>query len=273
MKTRSLALVGILALASAAAAWPAVSVFTATGVAAQSEPVAKPIMPTYASDGALQLPQDWRQWVFAGSSLGLSYTQGAQPGMEMFHETLMEPSAYKHFAATGTFREGTMLVLALHGTGEGVLPSRRGRFAAELHGVEMAVKDSSRRPEGWAYYNFGGMDGLRNTARAMPKESCYSCHIQHAKRDNVFVQFYPLLEEVAPRPRAAHVGRPAGRRCRCSRANCPGAVRLTGSRDQRARPSLACLRAGGDGQAGNHRCSQGTAVSVRQRAEPRPVRG
>jgi YHS domain-containing protein len=146
--------------------------------------------------------------VFAGSSLGLSYTQGAQPGMEMFHETLMEPSAYKHFAATGTFREGTMLVLALHGTGEGVLPSRRGRFAAELHGVEMAVKDSSRRPEGWAYYNFGGMDGLRNTARAMPKESCYSCHIQHAKRDNVFLQFYPLLEEVAPRPRAAHVAEP-----------------------------------------------------------------
>ena len=208
MKNRSLALLGILALASAAAAWPVASVFMVPGVAAQSEPATKPTMPKYGSDGALQLPQDWRQWVFAGSSLGLSYTQGAQPGMEMFHETLMEPSAYKHFAETGTFREGTMLVLALHGTGEGVLPSRRGRFAAELHGVEMAVKDSSRRPEGWAYYNFGGMAGLRNTARAMPKESCYSCHIQHAKRDNVFLQFYPLLEEVAPRPRAAHVADP-----------------------------------------------------------------
>jgi len=204
MKNRSLALLGILALASAAAAWPVASVFMVPGVAAQSEPATKPTMPKYGSDGGLQLPQDWRQWVFAGSSLGLSYTQGAQPGMEMFHETLMEPSAYKHFAATGTFREGTMLVLALHGTGEGVLPARRGRFAAELHGVEMAVKDSTRRPEGWAYYNFGGMSGIRNTAQAMPKESCYGCHIEHAKRDNVFLQFYPLLEEAAPRPVAAH---------------------------------------------------------------------
>jgi hypothetical protein len=31
----------------------------------------------------------------------------------------------------------------------------------------------------------------------MPKESCYNCHAQHAKRDNVFLQFYPLLAEAA----------------------------------------------------------------------------
>ena len=61
----------------------------------------------------------------------------------------------------------------------------------------MAVKDTSHRAEGWAYYNFGGMNGLRSTAQAMPKESCYSCHVQHAKRDNVFLQFYPLLAEAA----------------------------------------------------------------------------
>jgi YHS domain-containing protein len=38
----------------------------------------------------------------------------------------------------------------------------------------------------------------------MPKAACYNCHIEHAKRDNVFLQFYPLLEDVAPRPVAAH---------------------------------------------------------------------
>ena len=106
--------------------------------------------------------------------------------MEMFHETLMEPTAYKHFVDTGTFREGTMFALLLHGTGENVLPARHGKFATDVHGVEMAVKDTSHRAEGWAYYNFGGMGGIRTTAQAMPKESCYSCHVQHAKRDNVF---------------------------------------------------------------------------------------
>jgi len=61
----------------------------------------------------------------------------------------------------------------------------------------MAVKDTSHRAEGWAYYNFGGLGGIRTTAQAMPKESCYSCHVQHAKRDNVFLQFYGLLAEAA----------------------------------------------------------------------------
>jgi YHS domain-containing protein len=122
----------------------------------------------------------------------------------LFHETLMEPSAYRHFTSTGQFREGTMFALVLHSTGEGVLPARRGRFAGALQTVEMAVKDTAHRPEGWAYYNFRGANGLRNTAQAMPKASCYNCHLEHAKRDNVFLQFYPLLEDVAPRAATAH---------------------------------------------------------------------
>ena len=174
-----------------------VAVMVSTAAAVQVPAAQKTVIPRYDKEGALLLPSDYRQWVFVGSSLGLSYSEGASAAMEMFHETLMEPTAYKHFVDTGTFREGTMLALILHGTGEKVLPARRGRFAADVHGVEMAVKDSSHRPEKWAYYNFGGMSGLRTTAQAMPKESCFSCHSQHAKRDNVFLQFYPLLAEAA----------------------------------------------------------------------------
>jgi len=153
-------------------------------------------MPQYNKDRALMLPADYRQWVFVGSSLGLSYSEGA-PGQELFHETLMEPTAYAEFVRTGAFREGTMFVLMLHGAGESVLPGRHGRFATDVSGVEMAVKDKSRVPEGWAYYGFGGRGGLRDTAQPMPKTSCYDCHKPHAARDNVFLQFYPLLAEAA----------------------------------------------------------------------------
>jgi len=206
MTNRSRALMRMITLLSSAAVLSAASIYGPAAAAVQPEAAANAMMPKYDAQGQLLLPPDWRRWVFAGASLGLSYAQGgpSTAGMEMFHETLMEPTAYQHFVGTGTFREGTMLVLVLHGTGEGVLPARRGRFAAELHGVEMAVKDSTRRPEGWAYYNFGGMSGIRNTARALPKESCYNCHIEHARLDNVFLQFYPLLEEARPRPVAAH---------------------------------------------------------------------
>jgi hypothetical protein len=116
----------------------------------------------------------------------------------MFHETLMEPTAYRHFAKTGEFRDGSMFVLMLHGVERGVLPGRRGQFAGELHGVEMAVKDKGRTPEGWAYYGFGGMGGATSkTAQPAKAGSCYNCHKQHAARDNVFLQFYPLLAQAA----------------------------------------------------------------------------
>jgi hypothetical protein len=158
-------------------------------------------MPAYDTEGRLLLPEDHRRWVFVGSSLALSYAGGRPSdamGHEMFHEVLMEPSAYDHWVETGTFREGTMFVLMLHDTGEGVLPSRSGRFAAAILGVEMAVKDSARFEGSWAYFGFGGMGGIRAAAAAEERESCQACHAEHAAHDNVFLQFYPLLVEAGP---------------------------------------------------------------------------
>lgn len=186
-------------------------------VPATSQPAsdaAPVVMPVYDAEGRLQLPADYRRWVFVGSSLGLSYSEGAG-GMEMFHETLMEPTAYEHFTRTGEFRDGTMLVLLLHGVGENVLPQRRGRFAAEIHGVEMAVKDSRRSELGWEYYGFGGMQGIRDRATAITSSACYDCHASEAAHDNVFMQFYPMLAEAAPtgtvfRTTAGAVSEPTG---------------------------------------------------------------
>jgi hypothetical protein len=154
-----------------------------------------PVMPQYDAARALRLPERYREWVFVGSSLGLSYDEGASDH-EMFAETLMEPTAYRHFVKTGEFREGTMLALLLHGADKAVLPGRRGQFGGAVHGVEMAVKDRTRTPAGWAYYGFGGMGSIAKTAQ--PSGSgCVSCHRQHAARDHVFLQFYPLLAEAA----------------------------------------------------------------------------
>ena len=177
----------IRALESAVAAPPA----------AQSSRVPQAVMPQYDKSGALLLPEDYRRWVMVGASLGISYSDGPATH-DMFAHTLMEPTAYRHFVETGTFREGTMFALLLQGSGDKVLPARRGQFANEVHGVEMAVKDSSHVPEGWAYYGFDGMGGaVRSTASAAPKNSCFSCHAEHAARDHVFLQFYPLLTEAA----------------------------------------------------------------------------
>lgn len=159
------------------------------------------VMPRYGTNRNLVLPDDYRRWVLVGSSLGLSYSEGGQAGHQMFNTTLMEPGAYRHFVETGIFREGTMLALIGQGIGTNATPARQGQFATDVHMIEMAVKDSKRVPEGWAYYGFGGpmAGGYRASAAPQPKASCYDCHVKHAARDNVFMQFYGLLNEAAPK--------------------------------------------------------------------------
>ena len=192
--------IGRVMLSCAVVAWVAVVATRGAVVAEQvsGATTAAGVMPQYDGDRNLRLPNDYRQWILVGSSLGLSYSEG-QAGHLMFNTTLMEPTAYRHFVQTGQFREGTMLALILQGIGTNATPARQGQFATEVHVIEMAVKDSGRVPEGWAYYAFGGpmMGGYRSTAAPQPKSSCYDCHIKHAARDNVFTQFYGLLNEAA----------------------------------------------------------------------------
>ena len=123
--------------------------------------------PEYDARGALRRPEGYQEWTFVGASLGLSYAEGAA--------------------------EGTVLVLELHEAAQKVAPSRHGLFEGRRVAVEAAVKDSTRFPEGWAYYSFG--DGSQATATAFPRGACFECHRQHAARDNVFVQFYPVLRD------------------------------------------------------------------------------
>ena len=189
-----------VALTLAMIAWAAVIGTRGAVVAEQVTETRSPVMPQYDTQRNLRLPSDYRQWILVGQSLGLSYSEG-QGGHQMFNTTLMEPSAYRYFIETSEFRDGTMLALILQGIGTNATPARQGQFATDVHVVEMAVKDKGRVPEGWAYYQFGGpmTGGYQSTAAPQPKTSCYSCHAEHAGRDNVFVQFYGLLKEATPR--------------------------------------------------------------------------
>jgi hypothetical protein len=173
----------------------------AGGAAIARQPDRVAVMPQYDAGRNLQLPSGYREWVLVGSALGLSYSEGGADGPLMFNTTLMEPTAYRHFVETGEFREGTMLALILQEVGTNAMPARRGQFATDVRAVEMAVKDRTRVPEGWAYYGFGGpmSGGFRTSVPPRPRSQCYDCHAEHAARDHVFTQFYGLLNEATPR--------------------------------------------------------------------------
>jgi hypothetical protein len=185
------------------------------------EPQAAAGAPRYNSAGELLRPEDYRTWVFVGADLGLDYSQRNDQSLDYpakkdgksedealpFHNVYIDRTAYDHYARTGEFPDKTMLVLEL-------FESRRkepqhivtkGQFAGNRVALEVAVKNLSR-PDGiktpWAYYDFTGQPGpsgrgVRESARAKPDESCYDCHKKHADVDNVWVQFYPTLRDLA----------------------------------------------------------------------------
>jgi len=152
--------------------------------------------PAYTSDGKLKFPESYREWVFLSSGLDMSYSdRGASAGHSMFDNVFVEPSAYREFMRTGTWPDGTQLVLEVRGAAEKGSINQHGKFQTDdLMGVEAHVKDVKRFQGGWAFFNFREA----GPASMIPMtQECYSCHQQHAAVDTTFVQFYPTLLKLA----------------------------------------------------------------------------
>jgi hypothetical protein len=149
----------------------------------------------YDGHNKMILPQDYRQWVFLSSGLGMSYRASAAPETNPgFDNVFVNPAAYQAFLKTGTWPDKTVLILEARGSDTNVSINKTGRVQTGLLAIEAHVKDASRG--GWAFYSFG--NGSQREGTLFPKTAdCYSCHEQHAVVDTTFVQFYPVLAEIA----------------------------------------------------------------------------
>ncbi len=154
------------------------------------------VEPSYAAEGDLMRPEGYRTWVFVGASLGLSYIEGTErEGPGTFTNVYIQPEAYRYFMETGEFPEKTMLPMDVFRPGSRESINQAGYFEKDFLGMEVAVKDSERYPEGWAYLSFRDRaGGLKAAASAFPKDRCFDCHAEHGATDNVFTQFYPVLQ-------------------------------------------------------------------------------
>ena len=159
------------------------------------------VVPVYDRDGAMLRPEGYRHWVFVGATLGLRYPDDGEPaadeGPGTFHNVYLQPEAYAYYMENGVFPEKTILAMETYETGTREPKSNLtgGYFENELSGFAAAVKDREHFETGWAYFSFTGSGSrLANKATAFPKERCYDCHAEHGANDNVFTQFYPILE-------------------------------------------------------------------------------
>jgi hypothetical protein len=121
--------------------------------------------------------------------------QAKAAGHSVFDNVFVNPEAYQKFLQTGTWPDKTMLVLeGRMGMEKGSI-NQSGHFqGTQLMGFEVHVKDETRFPGKWAFFDFDN----EVSGSLFPKEAdCYSCHADHAAVDTTFVQFYPTLLPIA----------------------------------------------------------------------------
>ena len=176
-------------------------------------PQGERIRPKYTEQGLLEVPSRFRSWVFVGTDLSPQYKSeavetpqarsatGQGKPDDAFHTVYINPESYDAFLKTGQFPDPTILVMEVFKAekkdGEGVIAS--GQFQGKRIELAAAVKDRNRPGGGvpWAYYSFE-LDKDSNPvkpAKAFPDANCYDCHLKHASKDNVWVQFYPALRD------------------------------------------------------------------------------
>ena len=154
--------------------------------------------PKFLQGNELVRPEGYREWIYLSSGLGMNYSARSQPGEPQFTNVFVRPEAYRQFIKSATWPDRTLFVLEERDSSTQGSINKGGHFQTKLTGLVAEVKDESRFPEEWAFFAFTDAQGkLKDTAKALPKSACWTCHNAHGAVDNTFVQFYPTLREVA----------------------------------------------------------------------------
>lgn len=174
------------------ALWLAVSLLICLVGLQAASPDSSSNRPQYTSDHRLLRPDNYREWIFLSSGLGMTYSAEAG-GPPMFTNVFVPRWAYREFLKTGKWPDKSIFVVEERNSDSKASINTAGHFQTDFEGFGVEVKDSSA-PELWSYYNFGADT---KAAKVNPKPACWQCHEDHAAVEHSFVQFYPTLKPVA----------------------------------------------------------------------------
>ena len=155
--------------------------------------------PRFTSDGQLLRPDNYREWIYLSSGLGMTYgvvqtVVNAVVG-DRFDNVFVTPQAYKAFLQTGRWPDKTMFILEVRSSATKGSINRGGHYQEDVVGLEAHVKDEARFPNKWAFFDLG--TSARAAKPLAPNSDCQTCHAKSGAVDNTFVQFYPTLLPVA----------------------------------------------------------------------------
>lgn len=152
-----------------------------------------PDAPTYTPKGDMIFPANYREWIYLSSGFDMSYNP--QATNSTFDNVFVNPAAYRSFLDSGVWPDKTILVLEIRDAQSKGSINQNGHFqSSTVKGLEVHVKDESRFPAKWAFFDFNN----QVSGKLIPiSASCYSCHAEHGAVDTTFVQFYPTLRGIA----------------------------------------------------------------------------
>jgi len=131
--------------------------------------------PKFTDNGELVVPNDYREWIYLSSGLGMTYGPIADASADrspMFDNVFVAPTAYRAFVSSGKWPEKTMFVLEARSSNSKGSINNGGHYQTDRMGFEIEVKDTSRFPgNGWAFFQPDG-----KTAKMIPRTtlSCSS---------------------------------------------------------------------------------------------------
>jgi hypothetical protein len=147
---------------------------------------------TYAANGNLVMPANYREWIFLTSGVDMSYSSTKDPDHHVFDNVFVNPASYRAFLATGTWPDKTTFILEIRGADSPISINKRGHTqSAEATGHEIHVKDNGK----WTFYDLP--ENSKEATLIPPPATCYTCHEAHAAVATTFVQFYPTLLPIA----------------------------------------------------------------------------
>jgi hypothetical protein len=156
---------------------------------------AMPNAPKYTSDGELLRPENYREWIFLSAGLGMTYGTPKQDAKQRFDNVFVTPEAYRAFLQTGTWPDKTVFILEVRASTTKGSINKGGHYQEGIVAIEAHVKDESRFPTKWAFFDLGTK---APSAKPLPAtSSCQTCHSKNGAVDETFVQFYPTLIEIA----------------------------------------------------------------------------
>jgi hypothetical protein len=172
-----------------------------TGSTAGSADSPVPDGPRFTAEGELLRPNDYRQWVNIGTGLGMAYgpvrERLAGTRHPPFTNVFVNPASYRAFMSTGSWPDKTIFILEIRASVPvNAAPNGgNGYFQGEILALEAEVKDAARFAGKWAFFD---LPMSAPSGAQLPRTaSCYSCHAENGAVDNTFVQFYPVLRDIA----------------------------------------------------------------------------